>query len=365
MSARSLQLSAPDTVEVVTSLAQLDGMASCWPDLGTLRWGPLTSHEWFSCAARYYCSEATLHCIVVRRAGALVGVAPLCRVRRRGIQWLEIIADRVLFEPLQLPAADEQALVTLGEAIVSQGLPVFIERLEPDDPAIARIESAARGRGTFRVLERAATHYLPQGARWSDSHGTMAEYRRKKRKLEAHGPLDTCILQPTADELAPLLETVFQVESAGWKGRRGSSLLSNGQLLSFFTELCSRLAAKGSLRICLLRCAGQALAAQICVEQGGRLWVLKIGFDEQWRKLSPGMLLTSDTIRYALEDRALGLEFLGVAEDWQREWRPLRRPHCAAVFYPNRPGGMAALALDRLAAWVRGVAGRQADVAPK
>ena len=55
-------------------------------------------------------------------------------------------------------------------------------------------------------------------------------------------------------------------------------------------------------------------AVRMAVEVENTLWELKIGYDEQFAKWSPGVVLTHETIRHAFEHGLSGLEFLGRAE---------------------------------------------------
>lgn len=335
-----------EEVSIVSTLAALEALRDDWPSPPVPRWGPMATHDWTFCAARHLCSEASLHVIVLRRAGGVVAVAPLCRVRRAGVPWLEIIGDRALFEPTQLIAADDEALGALATAILQQRLPVFLQRLEADDPSTHALQAAARGKGRLQVLPRPSTHFVPEGASWGRVGGGMIDYRRKRRRLEARGKVTTSIVIPSAGELPRLLDAFVEVEATGWKARNGTALASQATLRAFFVALASRLAERGTLRMCMLECGNEPVAAQICVEQDRRFWVLKMGYDEQWSRCSPGMLLTADTIQYALESSRSGFEFLGVAEPWQRQWTPQERPHCAVVFYPPGIFGAAAWAID-------------------
>ena len=85
---------------------------------------------------------------------------------------------------------------------------------------------------------------------------------------------------------------------------------------------------------------------QLAVECGGRFWLLKVGYDEEFKRSSPGTLLMLETVRHAA---ALGLEsyeFLGTVESWTRVWTEHERACVALRAYPPRPGGLAAAALD-------------------
>jgi CelD/BcsL family acetyltransferase involved in cellulose biosynthesis len=348
----AIDIPATQSIEVIDSPRSLDALGEHWSDLGAQRFGPVVSHDWYACAARAFAAGARLHVIAVWHDRRLAAVAPLARVRSRGIERLEFLGDRELFEPAQLLAADDTALGTLCEALVRQRLPLVLQRLEVDDPALRWLHDAARGRGTVRTALRADTHRLSQGTAWEQVGGSQAGYRRKLRKLQAFGAVTFTVESPEPAQLGPLLDEAIAVEARAWKARVGGALATNARLGGFFRDFCARLAARGHLRIAVLRVDGAAVAVQLCAEQDGRLWVLKMGYDEKYAACSPGLLLTTDLIRHALERRAAGFEFLGVAEDWQRPWNPQTRRHCALLYYPRTVAGTAALTLDTLGARV-------------
>jgi CelD/BcsL family acetyltransferase involved in cellulose biosynthesis len=225
-----------------------------------------------------------------------------------------------------------------------------LQRLDVDDSCLSLLKKAAAGRGHVRIVPRPSTHFV-----------TVSDYiappeaptlRRKRKKLEAQG-FGAEIVVPTVAELPPLLATLLEVESSGWKARRGSSLAVRPDLRNFLVELASRFARRGALTICLLRGPERSIAVRVCLEQGQRFWELKIGYDERRSKYSPCTLLTADTINYAVNTRKSGYEFLGTAEDWQKPWSPHAREHCAWVFYPRSVPGAFLLCLDEFVARLR------------
>jgi CelD/BcsL family acetyltransferase involved in cellulose biosynthesis len=341
-----------DEIKVITEIQEFDELAAHWHALGEQRWGPLTSHEWFAAAARHLCASSALHVVTVWRGGTLAAVAPLVRSRHRGFMCLELIGQRALYEPTSLPAVDQVALAALCSAIVDQQLPTVLQRLDVTDPCLSPLEAAASGRGLLRVTARPPTHYVDASAH--KTHADTSGERRKRKKLEAQG-FSTIIESPAVAELPSLLAAFFEVEASGWKGRRGSAVLARRGLRSFFTEVAERFARRNALVVARLSGPERNIAVRLCLEQDRRLWELKIGYDEAWAKYSPGTLLTTDTVNYAVDVRNCNYEFLGVAEDWQKPWATHVRQHCAAVFYPKSVVGMTVRALDNLATAARSI----------
>ena len=75
-------------------------------------------------------------------------------------------------------------------------------------------------------------------------------------------------------------------------------------------------------------------AVQIGIEFDRRLWVLKIGYDEAYARCSPGIQLSHEMIRHAVERGLDSYEFLGAEEPWQSAWPGNRREYVTLILLP-------------------------------
>ena len=168
------------------------------------------------------------------------------------------------------------------------------------------------------------------------------------RRAEEAGQVSVRILDPRPEEVEGLLAELVRVESAGWKGQRGSSLSRRQALRDFFSRYAAHAARTQSLRFSFLDVDGRAIAAQLSVRHLGRLWVLKIGYDEAWSRCSPGMLLLAETMRRAFEERLQSYEFLGSDEPWLHGWHGERRECATLKGYPASLPGIWSRTADAL-----------------
>jgi CelD/BcsL family acetyltransferase involved in cellulose biosynthesis len=145
-----------------------------------------------------------------------------------------------------------------------------------------------------------------------------------------------------------LLDELVRVESTGWKLSNGSALAVRPHLQSFLREVSRRFAARGQLRVNLLCCGTQTVAIQWMLEYGARLWELKIGYDERWRRASPGRLLLWESLRMAFQRGLDAHEFLGAGDGQQPTWATGALPLETLVWYSHSAAGFAAAATDVL-----------------
>ena len=135
--------------------------------------------------------------------------------------------------------------------------------------------------------------------------------------------------------------------AAGWKGNRGTAMVSTPTTRSFYTEIAQWLAARGALRLQFLRLDGRAFAFDFAVEQGDQHWLLKTGYDEGFHSDSPGVLLRASMIERAFERRIKRYHFLGKDDPWKREWTSKVEAQIQFQSFGRSPAGTVDVAVQR------------------
>ena len=115
------------------------------------------------------------------------------------------------------------------------------------------------------------------------------ERRRRRRRLAEQGALSFHLLQGAQAD-AQALEQHLHLEHAGWKGERGSSLLSSPAQAAFFRDMIAGFAALGLAAFMETRLDGKAIASSSNLRLGDTLNGLKIGWDPAYAAFSPGRL---------------------------------------------------------------------------
>jgi CelD/BcsL family acetyltransferase involved in cellulose biosynthesis len=114
------------------------------------------------------------------------------------------------------------------------------------------------------------------------------------------------------------------VENSGWKGRAGeaTAIALHPQLECYYRRLLQAFGDRGDCELNLLRLNGQCIAAQFCVTMGGVWYLLKIGYDEQYAKHSPGSLLLEDVLVRLCANPEVKLANLASDASWHLNWNP-------------------------------------------
>lgn len=130
----------------------------------------------------------------------------------------------------------------------------------------------------------------------------MREAKRRRRKLEAMGPLAFEALAAGADA-APWIDELVGLEAAGWKGRDGVAAASEPHVEAMVRRLLAEAHAAGRLDLRRLRLGGRTISLLAHIASGRSAMSFKIAYDEEFARYAPGVLLQLDWL-----ERGLGFE---------------------------------------------------------
>lgn len=208
------------------------------------------------------------------------------------------------------PAALRSWLSTLGK----DSQPAFWTLADLDaDSALARLIAEAAAE-TGRELHAVATYRRPRLTRLAgglDAHlasgiapGRLKRLRRNLRRLQQAGDVAfERAHEPHA--LQSRLEQFLSLEHAGWKGRRGTSLLADARSAAFARRAYGGAEDREGLAfIDSLLVDGRPIAMAINIASGRTVYSPKATYDEAWRSYGPGLLLDYLAIeRFYADDR--------------------------------------------------------------
>jgi len=192
-------------------------------------------------------------------------------------------------------------------ALLSQDADIVLLDYVPEG---SRLLDAARGWGERVVI---APHALSPVAdcrapydRWFAARSRRSRHRWRTLEREVFDSRGfRFVLHDGRSNLDALLAQMFAVEQSGWKGRERSAILDSPADTRFYTLLAHRAAAAGALRLALLYDGDRLVAFEYGIRGGDRVFLLKVGYDEQFEELSIGHLLAMRHIRDCCEDPAL------------------------------------------------------------
>ena len=306
------------TVEVVDGFGPL---ADEWQDLAErAQAAPFLYPGWVR-AWRAAFGVGDLRLFTARRSGRLVGLVPM--QLRRGALRSTTNAHTPEFELLAL---DEETADALASAVFAESArEVAVGPLDVDGRGLRALRAAAHASG-YRTMLRPAVRapYLRLASDVSAHEHSLSrnlrhDVQRRLRRLCEAGVVSVQVADGS-DQLEELLAQGLHVEQLSWKGRQGTAIASREQTSRFYRELARWAVSTGSLRLAFLRLDGRPIAFQFDLETAGTYYSLKIGYDPEYERFSPGKLLAYTMVSRAVARGLAVYELLGTDEPWKYRW---------------------------------------------
>lgn len=160
--------------------------------------------------------------------------------------------------------------------------------------------------------------------------------RRKERKLDALGGFRFSIAK--ADEIEQVIDDYRLVYSNSWKPAENFP--------EFIADLIRVYSVDGRLRLGLAHHDDRPIAAQIWLVNADTAYIYKLAYDQEYRELSVGTLLTHYLAKSVIDDdRVHTVDYLTGDDSYKAQWMSERRPlYRLTLANPRRPKG-AVLAL--------------------
>ena len=278
----------------------------------------------------------------LRRADRLEAVLPLAA------RWGALRSPTNWYTPaFAAVAAGASEAAALAEAVFAErARSVTLSFLDDEVVELDPLRRSASAAG-YRLLERVVLRspYIEVNGDWQSflqrlTSKRRSNLRRLRRRLEAQGEVAVEVLDGS-DRLDDLLDEGFEVEARGWKGSQGSAIASDKQSVEFYRRVAGWAAARGSLRLAYLRLSERPLAFDYCLEEGGVHYLLKTGFDPEYRSFAPGVLMREEMLARAFSLGLKAYEFLGADAPWKREWTDSYRERRLVQAFAPSPLGVA------------------------
>lgn len=290
-------------------------------------------------------------------ASGIEALLPLCAAAGGMARW-RLAGPRETSEPGDALYGDAPGARRLAETLAGLGKPLAFDRVPADSLLVAELRRAMRGRGLVSVRPAQASPAITLDAGWCEpesrfNSGRRSDFRRAARRAGELGAVTFDFSCPAPADFDALFDEAVRVEGASWKTAAGTALGADPAKQAFFRAYLRAECARGALRLGFMRIDGCAVAMQLAVVMGGRLWLYKIGYDEAYRKCSPGTLLLLHVAGEAARAGLTSIELLGNPELWIAElWTRDERSCLRVRTYPYALTGLAALVGDGLE-WLR------------
>jgi len=351
----------PDSqVDCLTQLAELPPDVVRFFDSLVPAHGLQAGAEWFALMQRHCFAKGDSAIFVLRRKGVPVAALPL---RRDGAR-AEALANfyTAVFEPPIAPWLKAPDLLPLIGAVRAHWPQVASVELGPMNQAsqpymLLHQALAQEGFVIFqaprlvnwtwpRAPEVGWSQYL--AARQGLVRSTVA--RATQRFEKRGGRIEIISSNERLEAGISAYETVY---AASWK--------RSERYPAFVRDLMRMAARRGSLRLGVAWLGAEPIAAQLWLVVGARAEIFKLAYDERYKSLSPGTVLTAHLMRRAIEeDNVRMVDYLSGDDRYKTDWMtqrglrwsllahdPRRLYGCLALLRALASAGLRALGLRR------------------
>jgi CelD/BcsL family acetyltransferase involved in cellulose biosynthesis len=280
-------------------------LAPEWDRLAVETSRPFCAPGWALAWWRHAAAGARLRLVAVRDGDELIGVGQFCAVRRR-------------YEALSAHLSPPAGPIAAGgrEREVAAAIGGVLTEATPR-PAPLRLEDQL-GEGIVAGLIPASwpgkmpwVHEAPpvplpvvvlgeldfDGWLATKSSKFRQETRRLRRRLDDAGGVFRLV---DAGGLDAAIDAFVELNGARWEGRGGSNAVIPG-LREMLSAAAASLLPAERLRVYVAEVEGRIIAVNILVAAGREVCGWNSGFDPEWGKFSPSLLLTLHAIAEAIE----------------------------------------------------------------
>lgn len=314
------KLEASLSIEHLDAHALYDLDATAWDGLSVnaLVENPFYSREVILAGLDTIDRHTPIEALAIRGSGhTLLGLLPF---RRRWLPFETADAACNLYQQSCTPLIRQEhaaAAITawLDAAHTVGGIPRFwrFRHVDLESKMVELLDAALSRRSLCRTaVTRYTRPHLTRLKGGLESHiaqilpkGRFKGINRRIRRLSELGSLRfERAREPTL--AARRLEQFLQLENSGWKGKRGSAFLANGQDAAFARAAYEPREGGGRLvTIDSLLLDERPIAISLNLQARDTAFTPKCAYDERYRRYSPGLVLDYMIVKAFYEERAM------------------------------------------------------------
>jgi CelD/BcsL family acetyltransferase involved in cellulose biosynthesis len=323
---------------------------SSWEDLSTSVGSlPFAYPTWITAHITHFETRARLEVIEARTPQGVVGALSLIRDTTRlcGVPLQRLrppfsmaVPDR--FDITVSPGAEKISAAAIWQHLSRRRDWDLLELVDlPEDGPGAELVQLARAAG-FAVGTRISrqTPFIALGGSMDAIGDTNAKFRanirRRRRNLEKLGPVRLKRYETLDGEV---FTKFLELEHSGWKGRNGTSILSDPANTAYHCEIARLAADAGQLAMYSLELNGEPIAMHFGLIIANGYSVPKLAYAEQLAEYAPGHLLVWDILQDLTTEGISEFDFLGNQMPWKQEWsEQCRTQHRVHIFNKTAAG---------------------------
>jgi CelD/BcsL family acetyltransferase involved in cellulose biosynthesis len=336
------------TIQFLTTFAEIETISAQWDDLSekAVNKSPLMSYQWLRTYFEFCTSDFNSWAVgAVLLNDELIAVLPLTlqKIKKFGLH----------VHVLSLPFNSETMSVDMlvADTYTADIYPLLIHAAMTRFPQVMylhfrRIDGQSNTLHTLTGMNT-VTEFSENGASLSNNqnfdlrrHNLPKNFKsnlnKAQNKAKRIGEIEF-IYNQTDTSPSEQLDIVIDIEKNSWKGTEGTAIACSANNIRFYHALVQRLSDKGWLAIHYLKLNDNIIAANLGINFSNSLLLWKLGYQDEFKHLSPGGLLMEKLLQHVDGNVQINRIDLMTNESWYNNWNMQWRPFYDMYVYKKHP----------------------------
>jgi CelD/BcsL family acetyltransferase involved in cellulose biosynthesis len=321
--------------KVIRNIQELNAIEYGWNNLlENFRHGDVGySFKWFQNWINSFLDPQSIRVVAIEGEEQLLSVMPLYTEK---VPYLKIKLPVLKsmtnwhshrFDMLARDNGEELFIKTIKTAFKTGRENLMLLQFVPKDSQILKwLESVCKKMNWKYIITEHSTNCQVLKAPTFDEYYEQLDSKFKRnvraaeKKAQSKSKPTLCQLK-SKDELDNFLERGFAIEASGWKGSNGTAINNNDSVKKFYAGVAKDLYDRGEFQAYLLKDDQDDLAFLYCIKGFGNIRALKIGSNENFRAIAPGMLITKEVLTHLHNEGNFNVwDFCGGQARWKKDW---------------------------------------------
>jgi CelD/BcsL family acetyltransferase involved in cellulose biosynthesis len=293
--------------------------------------------------------EGTTPLVAIARGNnrELKAVLPLAVRTKRKLFRVAEQAGHEVFDHGDILAESESAADILWRFVRTQGCfdLALIKDIRKTDKASHAIGSSARLRTEHKNFFLTLNYSSAGDWLAAQSKKLRSDVQRKFKKLHTRGSAGFSFYQQGQALPTQVVDALYEQKHKWVAARYGKGCFMRPEMRDFLLAYAADAAQKGILYLGWLSCDQEIVAAHMGFIHNNTLYLYISSYNDAYSDFSPGNMMLAETIKYAIEQKCVEVDFMRGDEDYKQRFacdhRMLSDYVCGRTL------------IGKLAAWVR------------
>lgn len=326
-------------IEVVDKFEEFLKLESVWNVLlyQTDADFPFLTFEWLSCWWKSFGNAGKLLILLVQDEQETIGLAPLMftSLRMRGILLKAVTfianyhSNRTAFI---LKNKHEEIISAIFEFLKSNYKfdLIYLEMIEENTNTVNALNKVLdKEKYKFVVKSSCNSPYIVIKQGWDDY------YKERLKKLRDDIRYGTNLLKKNhkfefkkfIGNDQKVFSDILKVSQNTWQFKNNTAIASHACTVQFYRDLAEVCARKEWLNLYMLKINNEPAAFEFILNYKKKAYLLKTGFNERFRRFSPGILLLANSIKDSFNYCLKEYDLLGESDSYKMRWATAYRAH--------------------------------------